>query len=131
MKKQKNSKSVRKVEKVVKKPAAVATPSTTSRGPKILPLGDRVLIRPSLTSETEKKSDFGIIIPETVSKERPEHGEVIAVGEGKHENGKLIPIKVKVGDKVIFSRYGFDEVKNGEEELYILKEENILAVIKK
>lgn len=112
---------VEKTEKIEKKEAGI----------KIAPLGDRVLVKPSLVSETEKKSDFGIIIPETVSKERPEQGEIIAVGEGKRENGKLIPIKVKVGDKVIFSRYGFDEVKNGEDELYILKEENILAIIKK
>jgi chaperonin GroES len=97
---------------------------------KILPLGDRVLINPDMLNDTEEKNNFGIIIPDTVSKERPEQGIVIAVGEGRYEEGKRIPVKVKVGDRVIFSKYGFDEVKDGDKELYILKEENILAIIK-
>ena len=97
---------------------------------KIMPLADRVLIRPLSKDDLNKKSDFGIIMPDTVDKEKPEQGKVIAVGEGKFEDGKLVPMKVKVGDVVIFSKYGFDEVKLNEEELYILKEENILAIIK-
>lgn len=96
---------------------------------KIIPLGDRVLLKP-ISAEELGKTAFGIIIPETVSKEKPEQGKVIAVGEGKWESGKRIPIEVKVGDRVVFSRYGYDEIKIDSEEFYILKEENILAVIK-
>lgn len=97
---------------------------------KIIPLGDRVLVRPFTEEEKASKNDFGIIIPETVNKEKPEQGEVIAVGEGKREDGKIVPIKVKVGDVVVFSKYGYDEIKSGDEELYIIKEENLLAIIK-
>jgi chaperonin GroES len=141
MKKQKKSKPAKSAKKAIVKTAPKSEPKTVpvpqvevevkDTGVKIKPLGDRVLVRPSLATETEKKNDFGIIIPDTVEKERPEQGEILAVGEGKYEGGKLVPIKVKVGDRVIFSKYAFEEVKMGEENLYILKEENILAVIKK
>ncbi|MEO8637324.1 MAG: co-chaperone GroES [Candidatus Taylorbacteria bacterium] len=95
----------------------------------VRPLADRVLLKP--ISADEKKSTSGIIIPDTVEKEKPEQGRVVAVGEGKtDDNGKLVPVKVKIGDKVLFSKYGFDEVKVEGEEYYIIKEENILAVIK-
>lgn len=97
----------------------------------IHPLGDRVLVRPYSQEELSKKSPSGIIIPETIDKEKPEQGKVIAVGQGRiNENGDTIPISVKVGDKVVFSKYGYDEVTIKEEEYYILKEENILAVIR-
>lgn len=133
MKKQKKAKAVKSVKKAVVKVTSAPTVEIEAKdtGVKIKPLGDRVLVRPTPIGETEKKSDFGIIIPDTVEKERPEQGEILAVGEGKYEAGKLIPIKVKVGDRVIFSKYAFEEVKMGEENVYILKEENILAVIKK
>jgi len=97
---------------------------------KIVPLQDRILVKPFSSSDLSKKNQYGIIIPDTVDKEKPEQGEVLAVGEGKYEDGKLIPIRIKVGDRVLFSKYGFDEVKVEEEELYILKEESILAIIK-
>ncbi|TSC59560.1 MAG: chaperonin GroES [Parcubacteria group bacterium Gr01-1014_107] len=108
---------------------------TSSRGEsganlKIIPLGDRVLIKPMSGEESGKKSQFGIIIPETVDKEKPEQGKVVSVGEGRFEDGKLIPMKVKVGDKILFSKYGYDDVKINDEEFYILKEENILAILK-
>jgi chaperonin GroES len=82
--------------------------------------------------EDDKKSASGIIIPDTVDKEKPEQGRVMAVGEGKwDEDGeKRIPVSVKIGDVVLFSKYGFDEVKVSDEEYYIIKEENILAIIK-
>jgi chaperonin GroES len=96
---------------------------------KITPLGDRILLKP-FSEEEMKTTASGIIIPDTVSKEKPEQGRVIAVGEGRWEDGKRVPMAVKVGDKVVFSRYGYEEVKLGGEEYYILKEENILAVIK-
>jgi chaperonin GroES len=98
---------------------------------KIMPLGDRVVVKPF--TEQEKKTKSGILIPETVSKERPEQGKVIAVGEGKwNEDGDArVQMSVKVGDVVLFSKYGPDEVKIDGEEYYVLREDSILAVIKK
>jgi len=107
---------------------AVSTPKVkaAARQP-IQPLGDRVLVR-QLEGELEKTAG-GIFIPDTVKKEKPEKGVVIAVGEGRREDGKLVPLSVKVGDTVVFSKYGFDEIKNGAEELLIIKEDHILAII--
>lgn len=97
---------------------------------KIVPLGDRVLVM-GISELEGKKTASGIIIPETVDKERPERGKVIAVGEGRRtESGTLIPPRVKAGDIVIFSKYGLDDVKEGGKHYFILKEESILAVIK-
>jgi len=92
------------------------------------PLGDRVVVMPS-EKEGEKKLASGIIIPETVDKEKPMKGEIIAVGSGKYDDGKRVPMQVKVGDVVLFSRYGYDEVKVDGQEYYILSESNILAVL--
>ena len=96
---------------------------------KIIPLGDRVLLKVS-EDKNGPKTASGIYIPDTVDKEKPEQGKVIAAGEGKYVDGKLIPINVKIGDTVIFSKYGYDEIKVGEEEFLIIKEDNILAIIK-
>ena len=96
---------------------------------KITPLGDRILLKP-LSQDEMNTTASGIIIPDTVSKEKPEQGMVIAVGEGRWDDGKRVPMSVKVGDKVVFSRYGYEEVKVDGEEYYILKEENILAIIR-
>ena len=94
----------------------------------IKPLADRVLVRPNLNAE--EKSQSGFIIPDTARKEKPERGEVLAVGPGKSdEHGKAMGMQVKVGDIVIFSKYGYDEVKVNNEDLYILSEASILAVI--
>ena len=95
----------------------------------IMPLGDRVLLKP--LSLEDKKSPSGIIIPETVDKEKPEQGKIIAVGAGKrNEKGDMVPLSVKVGDTVVFSKYGYDEIKVEGEVYYIVSETNILAVIK-
>ncbi|HWB34367.1 MAG TPA: co-chaperone GroES [Candidatus Paceibacterota bacterium] len=96
-----------------------------------MPLSDRVLIKPLLPEEMEgSTTSFGIIIPETVNKEKPEQGTVVAVGPGKAgEDGKLAPMTVKVGDRVMFSKYNFDEVKVKGVEYYIVSESNILAVL--
>lgn len=96
----------------------------------IQPLGDRVLVKPIDPADLNTTAS-GIIIPETVSKEKPEQGEVIAVGEGRWQDGKKIPVTVKVGDRIVFSRYGYEDVKIDGVEYYILKEESILAVINK
>ena len=93
------------------------------------PLGDRVVVKPSDKNE-EKVSASGIIIPDTVNKEKPAKGKVVAVGPGKYDDGDLIPMSVKVGQTVLFSKYGYDEVKINGEEYYILSESQILAVIK-
>src|SRR5262245_4649487 len=95
----------------------------------VMPLADRVLIKPE-GAEAEKRAS-GIYVPETAQKEKPERGEVVAVGEGKrNENGQLIPLRVKVGDTVMFSKYGFDEVKIDDEDYVIISESQVLAVIK-
>jgi len=87
-----------------------------------------VLVKPA--SEDEKKSESGIIIPETIDKEKPQQGKVVAVGVGRvSDDGKVIPMNVKKDDVVIFSKYGPDEIKVDGEEYYILSESNILAVI--
>jgi chaperonin GroES len=97
---------------------------------KIVPLGDRVLVRPFQESEIKSVGKFKIILPESATKEKSDQGKVVAVGEGKMVDGKLEPVRVKVGETVIFSKYGYDEVKQGEEDLYLVREENILAIIK-
>lgn len=97
----------------------------------IKPLQDRVVVRRLTDEENGTKSASGIIIPDTVSKEKPEQGIVIAVGEGKwDEDGeKRIPMDVAVGDRIVFSKYGFDEVKVGGEEFYIVSMSSILAIL--
>jgi chaperonin GroES len=99
-----------------------------SSGPKIVPLGDRVIVQVTGTHIAKTKS--GIYIPETVKKEKPEQGTVVAVGPGHYENGKLVPIGVKVGDTIMFSKYGYEEVKIDDEDFLVIKEEHILAIIK-
>jgi len=97
-----------------------------------MPLGDRVLVRPFTEDELKgkKTGDYGIIIPDTVSKEKSAQGKVLEVGPGRYEDGKLVPLQIKVGNTIIFSKYGYDEVELGGEELYLIKEEHILAIIK-
>src|SRR5258708_5901493 len=96
---------------------------------KIKPLADRVVVKPK-GGDNHDKTKSGIYIPDTVQKEKPEEGKVVAVGEGRHEDGKLIPVRVKVGDTVMFSKYGYDEIKIDGVEYFILKEDSILAIIK-
>lgn len=93
---------------------------------KLKPLGDRVLIK---REDAEEKTSGGIIIPET-SKEKPSKGTVVAVGDGaRDEKGNLIPMNLKTGDKVFFSKWGGTEIKVDDEELIIMKESDILAII--
>jgi len=96
----------------------------------IKPLGDRVLVEIKKEDDRTGKTKSSIIIPETVSKERPEEGVVIAVGEGRRlDNGTLVPLSIKKGQKVIFSKYGPDEIKVGDKDYLIVGESSILAVI--
>ena len=93
---------------------------------KIRPLHDRVLVK---RIEEETKTKGGIIIPDT-AKEKPIKGEVIAVGEGRIlDNGQKVPMSVKVGDKVIFSKYAGTEIKIEGEEHLIMREDDIIAII--
>ena len=91
----------------------------------IIPLHDRVLVRRLEEKESVKG---GIIIPDT-AKEKPQEGEVIAVGNGRREKGKLIPLDVKPGDRVLFGKYGGNDIKIDGEEYMILREDEILAKI--
>lgn len=100
-----------------------------AKKPAITPLGDRIVVKPA-EKEGEKKLASGIIIPADASgKERPAQGTVVAVGPGKYENGALVPMQVKVGQSVLFSKYGYDEVKVDGEEYYVLSESSVLAVV--
>ena len=95
---------------------------------KIQPLGDRVLVKPL---EAESKTKGGIVLPDT-AKEKPQEAEVVAVGKGKTmDDGSLKPLEVKVGDKVLYGKYSGNEIttKDGEE-MMIMREEDILAIIK-
>ena len=95
----------------------------------IKPLGDRVLIEQLSDKDLAKQTKGGLYIPDTAG-EKPQEGLVVAVGEGKRlENGTLQPLFVKVGDKVLFSKYGPNEIKVDDKEYLIAKEEDILAII--
>ena len=94
---------------------------------KIKPLSDHILIE---AIKGEEKTKAGILLPETAEKERPEQGKVIAVGPGrKTEEGKVVPMYVKQGDTVLFTKYGPNEIKINDKEYLIAKEEDILAIL--
>jgi chaperonin GroES len=93
---------------------------------KIRPLGDRVLVRPL---EKERQEKGGIIIPDT-AKEKPQEGEVIAVGKGKiTDEGKVLPMDVKVGDKVLYGKYAGTELKIDDKEYQIMNQDDILGIL--
>ena len=93
---------------------------------KLRPLHDRVIVK---RLEEERKSAGGIVIPDTAA-EKPDQGEVVAVGKGKiDDNGKLVPLDVKVGDQVLFGKYSGQTVKVEGDELLVMREEDIMAVI--
>jgi len=94
---------------------------------KIKPLSNHILIEPI---KEEEKTKGGILLPESAEKERPEQGKVIAVGPGKRtEEGKIIPLEVKIGQKVLFKKYGPDEIKINDKEYLIATDDDILAII--
>jgi chaperonin GroES len=95
---------------------------------KIQPLGDRIIIKVLESKEVRKG---GIIIPET-AKEKPQEGEVVAVGKGKtSEDGKLIAMEVKTGDRVLYGKYSGNEIKINDEEYLIMREEDVLGIVQK
>ena len=90
------------------------------------PLEDRILVRPE---EGEETTASGIVIPDT-AKEKPQEGTILAVGPGKRsETGDIIPMDVKEGDRVVYSKYGGTEIKVGAEELLILSARDVLAIV--
>ena len=92
----------------------------------VRPLADRVLVKPIEASETKKG---GIIIPDT-AKEKPQEGEIVALGTGKRDDdGKVIAFTVKKGDKVLISKYGGTEIKIGDQQYLIMREDDILGII--
>ncbi|MCM8798845.1 MAG: co-chaperone GroES [Candidatus Omnitrophica bacterium] len=103
--------------------AEVGTKSKIS----VQPLGDRVLVKPL---EAGNKTKSGIVLPDT-AKEKPQEGEIVAVGKGRLlENGEIRPLEVKVGDKVLYGKYSGTEITLDDQEYLILREEDILAIIK-
>lgn len=95
-------------------------------GVKIMPLGDRVLVRPVEKDEIRKS---GIIIPDT-AKEKPQEGKIVAVGKGKvTEEGKVIPMEVKVGDAVLYGKYSGTEIKIDDKDHLILHQDDILGIV--
>jgi len=132
MKKSKKRSTTNKIKKSSpkkshSKPQKITTPKNKAG---ITPLGERVLVKPFTPEEAGKTTSFGIIIPETVDKEKPEQGLVIAVGPGKkNEAGNVVPLSVQVGDKVMFSKYGYDEIKVNGVEYYMVAESSILAIL--
>ncbi|MEA3305964.1 MAG: co-chaperone GroES [Candidatus Omnitrophota bacterium] len=93
----------------------------------VRPLGDRVLVEPL---EAKEKTKGGIVLPDT-AKEKPQEGKIVAAGKGKAgENGKIIPLEIKVGDKILYGKYSGTEVTIDDKEYLIVKEEDILAVLK-
>jgi chaperonin GroES len=91
------------------------------------PLGDHVIVKPAKEAEMTKS---GIIIPDTAKEEKPEQGEVLAIGPGKvKDNGERLPMTVKVGDTVVFKKYSPDEVKIGDEEYLVVSESDIIAIV--
>lgn len=93
----------------------------------IKPISDHILIEPI---KEEEKTKSGILLPETAEKEHSEQGKVVAVGPGRRDKmGKFIPMEVKAGDKVLFTKYGPNEIKVEDKEYLIAKEEDILALL--
>ena len=118
---------MKKAKKTVKKSAHK---SASKSQPKLkstlgMPYGDRVLVKPVPAEET---TAFGIIIPDS-TKEKPEQGVVVAVGPGKKtDDGRLVPLSVGVGDRIMFSKYGYDEIKIAGVEYYLIREDSITYI---
>jgi len=93
----------------------------------IKPLGDRVVVEP----KTEAEEKIGSIIVPDTAKEKPQEGKVVAVGQGKYEDGKLVPLEVKVGDSVLYGKYSGTEIKQGGKDFLIIRESDILGIVVK
>lgn len=118
------------MKKKVKKAVPAKKQKKSVSAAPLSPLGDRVVVRPLSPEEVGTTTASGIIIPDT-AKEKPEQGTVIAVGPGKwNEDGDArVPVSVRVGDRVMFSKYGYDEIKIQGTTYYVISEGSVLAVI--
>jgi chaperonin GroES len=108
--------------------AAVCIPETEVFNMKLKPLGDRLIVR---AIEEDEKTASGIVLPDT-AKEKPQKGTVVAVGEGKlDDDGKRVPLEVKKGDEVLYSKYGGTEIKDPDngDDLLVLRESDVLAKV--
>ena len=105
-------------------PSVAGTPAVIGLGEKLKPLGDRLIVR---AIEEELTTASGLVLPET-AKEKPQKGEVVAAGDGRlDDDGKRIPLDVKKGDEVLYSKYGGTEIKVDGEDLLVLRESDVLA----
>lgn len=94
--------------------------------PKIRPLSDRIVVEPK---EVESKTAGGIVIPDTADKDKPMQGTVLAIGNGKYIDGKMQPLQVKVGDRVLFGKYAGTNIKLDDIEYLVMREEDVMGVI--
>lgn len=94
--------------------------------PNIRPLSDRIVVA---AKETETKTAGGIFIPDTADKDKPMRGTVLAIGNGKYIDGKMVPLQVKVGDEVLFGKYAGTSIKLNEKDLLVMREEDVMGVI--
>jgi chaperonin GroES len=94
--------------------------------PQIRPLADRIVVT---AKETETKTAGGIYIPDTADKDKPMRGTVVAIGNGKYIDGKLLPLQVKVGDEILFGKYAGTSIKLEEKEWLVMREEDVMGVL--
>ena len=99
---------------------------STNKAPKIRPLSDRIVVEPK---ELEQKSAGGIVIPDTADKDKPMQGTVLAVGNGKFVDGKMQPLQVKIGDRILFGKYAGTNIKLEDSEFLVMREEDVMGVI--
>lgn len=99
---------------------------STATALKIRPLGDRLVVLPQ---EQETKTKGGIVLPDTADKDKPIQGTVMAIGVGKLVDGKVHPLQVKVGDKILFGKYAGTNVKLDEKDYLVMREEDVMGVL--
>lgn len=118
----------KKAKKTKAKKASKPKPKTAPNKVGFTPVGDRVLVKP-VSQEEGQTTSFGIIIPDT-AKEKPEQGTVVAVGPGKiGDDNVMVPLQVKVGNNIMFNKYGYEEIKINGVEYFIVSEANILGIL--
>ena len=93
---------------------------------KIRPLSDRIVVQ---AQDIEKKTPGGIVIPDSADKDKPSQGTVIAIGTGKYVDGKIMPLQIKVGDKVLFGKYSGTNVKLDDQDYLVMREEDVMGVL--
>ena len=98
----------------------------SKKSPKIRPLGDRLVVEPQ---ELETQTAGGIFIPDTADKDKPMQGTVLAIGQGRYIDGKMTPLQVKVGEKVLFGKYAGTNVKFDGKEYLVMREEDVMAIV--